>query len=91
LLIVDILITIGSISFLLAGIRQLKKLLRIHKTDGISATYFKLRIIAIACIISGYIIACLPLSVFINSLALIIDIVILILIAKYRRKTLWDV
>jgi uncharacterized protein with PQ loop repeat len=90
-IIADLIIAIGTTAFILAGIRQLRKILYTHKTDGLSATQYKIKVFALMCMINAYIISNLPYAIMTNIIDLIIVILILYHIAKYRNISMWRV
>ena len=86
LMIVDILFTIGMISFFAATIRQIRKLLKTHNTDGISQTHYHIKTFAIICMTAGYAISGLPLSFIVSSIEVFIHIYLMYLIRIYRNE-----
>lgn len=86
-LIIDILFSLGSIGFLIAAIKQLHKLIKVCKTDGISKTHYIIKIISLMCYASGYILGVLPMSLCIVTIELLLTIGIILLIQKYRGKS----
>jgi len=83
-LIIDLLFTAGIISFLWSCVRQLQKILRTKQTNGISLTHYYIKIIAILCMMIGYILSNLPISLGVSAVELSITLISVERICKYR-------
>jgi uncharacterized membrane protein len=89
--IVDILLAIGTALFVVANFRQLRKIQRTHRTDGISGTHSKLKVVASVCVLSACILGVLPIAFVTNAIDITITITIITLLAKYRKIKIWKV
>lgn len=83
-LIIDLLFTCGVLSFLWSCVRQLQKILRTRQTGGLSLTHYYIKTIAILCMIVGYILSSLPISLSVSIVELIVTLVSIEKICKYR-------
>jgi len=85
-MIVDILFSLGICCFLGSALTQLYKVLKTHKTSGISLKHYKFKMIAVGLMTSGYVLSNLPISLIISLVEGSITVILIILIVKYRRK-----
>jgi len=83
-LLIDLLFTVGIISFLWSCVRQLQKILRIKQTDGISLTHYYIKTIAILCMMIGYMLSNLFISLGVSAIELSITLISIERICKYR-------
>jgi len=81
----DLIFTMGTMVFLIAGFRQAKRIYKTKSTNGISLTHYHLKIFASSCMIVAYFRSALPISLLTSTLDLTITIVSIYLITKYRR------
>lgn len=81
---VDILFSIATICFASAAIRQTRKIYKEKKTDGISLTHYHIKIIAVVCMMMGYILESLPLSLILSLFDMVVNLIAIYLITKYR-------
>ena len=84
-LVIDLIFTIGTSSFLIAGFRQARRIHRTKTTDGISLTHYHIKIFASSCMILGYSLSLLPISILTSVVDLTITLVAIRLITKYRH------
>ena len=82
--IADILFSIGTMSFSLASIRQVRKIHKDKSTDGVSLTHYHVKMIAVSLMLSGYTISFLPLSICVSLMDMSINLIAIRLITKYR-------
>jgi len=85
-MIVDILFSLGICCFLGSALTQLYKVLRTHKTSGISLKHYKLKMVAVSLMTTGYVLSNLPISLIISAVEGTITIVLMVFIIKYRRQ-----
>lgn len=71
--------------FLIATIKQLHKIKKTHHTTAISATHYKLKIIAIFCSLICFALTGLLLSLMVVSAELIVTLLIIYFLNKYRK------
>ena len=83
-MIIDILFTIGIVGFLWSSLKQLRKIFRTKNTDGLSLTHYYIKVIAISCMIIGYLLSKLPMSLIISLVELSINLISIHLIVRYR-------
>lgn len=88
-MLVDILFSVGTLAFVASNFRQLHKIIRTKKTDGLSGTKYKIKFFASSCMITGSTIGVLPITLLTSSVDMSITIVIIILLARYRRISVW--
>jgi len=82
---VDVIFAVGTLSFLVAGFRQASKLYKDKKTDGVSLTHYRVKLFALSCMLVGYAISNLPLSIIVSVADLLINIIAIRLVTKYRH------
>ena len=85
-LIADIAGFLSMGSFLLAEIRQLRKILKTKHTKALSLTHYKYKLIAIVCSLVCFSLTALYMSFMTIFAEGIITIIIMLLIKKYRRQ-----
>jgi len=83
-LIIDLLFTCGIITFLWSCVRQLQKILRTRQTKGISLTHYYIKTAAILCMIVGYILSALPISLAVSIFELSVTLISINRICIYR-------
>ena len=83
-MIIDILFAIGIFCFLWSSLRQLQKIVKTKETAGLSFTKYYIKVFAISCMIIGYILSGLLISLLISIGELGINLVSMYLIVKYR-------
>jgi len=83
-LVIDLLFTCGIISFLWSCIRQLQKILRTKQTEGISLTHYYIKTAAIICMMIGYMLSNLPISLGVSIIELGITVFSIERVCKYR-------
>lgn len=81
----DLIFAIGTLSFLIASFRQVRKIYRTKKTGGVSLTHYRVKMFALSCMLIGYILSNLPLSICVSLADIIINITAIRLITKYRN------
>ena len=81
---VDILFSIATICFASAAIRQTRKIYKEKKTDGVSLTHYHIKIVAVFCMMLGYLLESLPLSLILSIFDLLINMIAIYLVTKYR-------
>lgn len=85
-MLIDLLFSLGICCFLGSALTQLCKVIKTHKTSGISLKHYKLKLVAVALMTTGYTLSNLPLSLIISLLEGSITVILVMLIIKYRRK-----
>lgn len=85
-MIIDILFALGAILFTYSAIPQIKKLYRYKRADDISLTKQKILAVAISITIVACIISNLPISILVNSIQLILVIITMLQIKRYRNE-----
>ena len=90
-MIVDILFAMGVIVFMMANFRQLRKIHRTHKTNGISATHCKMKFMASMCMLSACLLGSFPIALVTNLIDITITTKIIFLLAKYRKLSIWRI
>lgn len=83
--IVDILFGIGTGVFTLSGIRQIRRIYKTKATRGVSLTHYHMKLFALSCMLSAYIMLFLPISIVISISDITINLFAIYLITKYRN------
>ena len=81
----DIIFTIGTSVFLLAGIRQAKRIYKTKSTTGVSLTHYHLKVLASSCMIIGFTRQLLPISIVTSIVDLTVTLISIRLITYYRK------
>lgn len=84
-MIIDLLFTIGTIGFTIGDIVQFIKIYLTHKTSGISLRHYLIKIFALSCMIIGFTLSNLHLSLSINIIDLLLTFGIVYMLFKYRK------
>jgi len=85
-MIVDMLFSLGICCFLGSALTQLYKVLKTHKTSGISLKHYKLKMVAVSLMTAGYVLSNLPISLTISLIEGSITVILMGFIIKYRRQ-----
>jgi hypothetical protein len=84
-MIADILVSIGTGFFIIAELRQIRRMHRTKATMGVSLTHYHMKLAALGCMILAWILLNLHLSLFVSITELILQIIAIYLICKYRQ------
>lgn len=84
-MIADILISIATGLFIVAEVRQIKRMHKTKSTNGISLTHYHMKLSALICMITAYTILHLSLSVFAAATEITLQLIAIYLICKYRQ------
>jgi uncharacterized protein with PQ loop repeat len=87
---IDVLFALGTCSFVIASLRQVIRIRKTKDTNGLSLTKYHIKIFAIGCMLLGYILSTLPISIIISSTEMILNFISIYLITKYRKIPIWS-
>lgn len=88
-MIIDVLFAVGTIGFTLGDIVQFMKIYYTHKTSGVSLRHYLIKISALSCMIVGFILSKLVLSLSINLFELVLTFGIVYMLIEYRKINLF--